>query len=114
MERRAAFAWRRRKIGRPINPLDPGVLPKLEAIQKEFNTSQLAALSPMVERRKSRSLTWIVLVGCGCGSGGEESRISMWKVFFTPGRTDASQEQTDAHPSVRRLIRSPMRSATIS
>jgi catalase-peroxidase len=64
------------------------VLPKLEAIQKEFNSSQPG--------RKKVSLADIIVLG-GCAAVEEAAKRAGHnvKVPFTPGRTDASQEQTD-------------------
>ena len=63
------------------------VLPKLEAIQKEFNAQ--------AGGKKVSLADLIVLGGCAAveeaaKKGGHEVRVP-----FTPGRTDASQEQTD-------------------
>jgi catalase-peroxidase len=69
------------------------VLPKLEAIQKEFNSSQSNG-----NKGKKVSLADLIILG-GCAAveeaakkGGHEVKIP-----FSPGRTDASQEQTDVH-----------------
>jgi catalase-peroxidase len=63
------------------------VLQKLEAIQKEFNAGS-----------KKVSLADLIVLG---GSAAIEKAAKAAghdvKVAFTPGRTDASQEQTDAH-----------------
>jgi catalase-peroxidase len=65
-------------------------LAKLEAIQKEFNASQSGG--------KTASLADLIVLAGGAAiekaakDGGYEL-----KAPFTPGRTDASQEQTDAH-----------------
>jgi catalase-peroxidase len=66
------------------------VLKALEAIQKEFNASQSGG--------KKVSLADLIVLGGGAavekaakGAGHD------LKVPFVPGRTDASQEQTDAH-----------------
>ena len=63
------------------------VLPKLEAIQKEFNGAQSG---------KKVSLADLIVLG---GSAAVEAAAKKAgldvKVAFTPGRTDASQEQTD-------------------
>ena len=65
-------------------------LAKLEAIQKEFNASAAGG--------KKVSLADLIVLAGGAAiekaakDGGYEV-----KVPFTPGRTDASQEQTDAH-----------------
>ncbi len=64
------------------------VLVKLEAIQKEFNT--------VSDNGKKISLAdLIVLAGCaGVEKAAKDAGISI-TVPFTPGRMDASQEQTD-------------------
>jgi catalase-peroxidase len=66
------------------------VLPKLEAIQKEFNSSQSGG--------KKVSLADLIILG-GCAAVEEAAKRAghTVKVPFTPGRTDASQEQTDVH-----------------
>jgi catalase-peroxidase len=66
------------------------VLSKLEGIQKEFNAAQ--------KGDKKVSLADLIVLGGSAAvekaakDGGQDV-----KVPFTPGRTDASQEQTDAH-----------------
>ncbi len=66
------------------------VLRKLEAIQKEFNGSQSGG--------KKVSLADLIVLG-GCAAVKEAAKKAGYdvKVPFTPGRTDASQEQTDVH-----------------
>ncbi len=66
------------------------VLPKLEAIQKEFNSSQKGG--------KKVSLADVIVLG-GCAAVEEAAKKAGYdvKVPFSPGRTDASQEQTDVH-----------------
>jgi catalase-peroxidase len=65
------------------------VLAKLEAIQKEFNASQSG--------NKSISLAdLIVLAGCAAVESAAKKSGHNVKVPFVPGRTDATQEQTDA------------------
>ena len=70
------------------------VLAKLEAIQKEFNGSQ----SNGSKRRKKVSLADLIVLG---GDAAIEQAAKKAghdvKVPFSPGRTDASQEQTDVH-----------------
>jgi len=68
------------------------VLQKLEAIQKEFNSSG-----------KKVSLADLIVLG-GCAAVEEAAKKAGLavagvdvKVPFSPGRTDASQEQTDVH-----------------
>ena len=67
------------------------VLPKLEAIQKEFNSSQSGG-------KKKVSLADVIVLG-GCAAVEEAAKKAGHdvKVPFSPGRTDASQEQTDVH-----------------
>jgi catalase-peroxidase len=65
------------------------VLPALEGVQRAFNTSQAGG-------KKVSLADVIVLAGCAAieraaKDGGQELTVP-----FTPGRTDASQEQTDA------------------
>ena len=64
------------------------VLEKLESIQKEFNSAQSGG--------KMVSLADIIVLG-GCAGIEQASKNAGHdvKVPFTPGRTDASQEQTD-------------------
>ena len=70
------------------------VLRKLEAIQKEFNASQ----SKSKAKGKKVSLAdLIVLAGCAAVEEAAKKAGVAVKVPFTPGRMDASQEQTDVH-----------------
>ncbi len=64
------------------------VLQKLEAIQKEFNASQSGG--------KKVSLADLIVIGGGAAieKAAKDAGHDV-KVPFTPGRTDASQEQTD-------------------
>jgi catalase-peroxidase len=64
------------------------VLQKLEAIQKEFNASQTGA-------KKVSLADLIVLGGCAAIEKAAKGAGHEVKVPFTPGRMDASQEQTD-------------------
>ena len=68
------------------------VLRKLEAIQKEFNASQ----SKSKAKGKKVSLADLIVLG-GCAAVEEAAKKAgvAVKVPFTPGRMDASQEQTD-------------------
>ena len=66
------------------------VLQKLEAIQKEFNTSQSGG-------KKVSLADLIVLSGCAAVEKSAKAAGYDVKVPFTPGRMDASQDQTDAH-----------------
>jgi len=69
------------------------VLQKLEAIQKEFNSSQTNG-----SRGKAVSLADLIVLG-GNAAIEEAAKKAGHNVTvpFSPGRTDASQEQTDAH-----------------
>ena len=64
------------------------VLPKLEAIQKEFNASQHGG-------KKISLADLIVLAGCAAVEKAAKDGGTNVKVPFTPGRMDASEEQTD-------------------
>jgi catalase-peroxidase len=69
------------------------VLGKLEAIQKEFNSSQSNG-------NKGKKVSLADLIVLGGNAAVEEAAKKAGhsvKVPFSPGRTDASQEQTDAH-----------------
>jgi catalase-peroxidase len=66
------------------------VLQKLEAIQKEFNNSQSGG-------KKVSLADLIVLGGCAAVEESAKKAGHNVKVPFSPGRTDASQEQTDVH-----------------
>src|ERR1700751_59907 len=69
------------------------VLQKLEAIQKEFNSSQSNG-----NKRKQVSLADLIVLG---GNAAVEEAAKKAghdvKALFSPGRTDASEEQTDGH-----------------
>jgi catalase-peroxidase len=66
------------------------VLQKLEAIQKEFNAAQSGGMKV--------SLADLIVLGGGAAiEKAAKAAGHDVKVPFTPGRTDASQEQTDAH-----------------
>ena len=71
------------------------VLPKLEAIQKEFNASQSGGKQP--DQKKVSLADLIVLGGCAAVESAAKKAGHDVKVPFSPGRTDASQEQTDPH-----------------
>src|SRR5262249_924046 len=64
------------------------VLPKLEEIQKEFNKSQTGG-------KKISLADVIVLGGCAAVEKAAKDGGHSVKVPFTPGRADASQQQTD-------------------
>jgi catalase-peroxidase len=66
------------------------VLQKLEAVQKEFNAAQTGG--------KKVSLADLIVLGGGAAiEKAAKAAGHDLKVSFTPGRMDASQEQTDAH-----------------
>jgi catalase-peroxidase len=66
------------------------VLQKLEAIQKEFNASQSGG--------KKVSIADLIVLGGGAAiEKAAKAAGHDVKVPFTPGRMDASQEQTDTH-----------------
>jgi catalase-peroxidase len=67
------------------------VLKTLEGIQKEFNSSQ----SNGSKRKKVSLADLIVLGGCAAIEKAAKDGGHDVKVPFTPGRMDASQEQTD-------------------
>ena len=64
------------------------VLAKLETIQKEFNAAQSGG-------KKVSLADVIVLAGCAAVEEAAKKGGQSVKVSFAPGRTDASQEQTD-------------------
>ena len=69
------------------------VLPKLEAIQKEFNSSQ-------TNGNKGKKVSLADLIVLGGDAAIEEAAKKAGhdvKIPFSAGRTDASQEQTDVH-----------------
>src|SRR4029077_8890611 len=66
-------------------------LQKLEAIQKEFNSSQSGG-------KKKVSLADLIVLG-GCAAVEEAAKKARHDVNvpFSPGRTDASEKETDVH-----------------
>ena len=66
------------------------VLKTLEAIQKDFNGAQKGG-------KKVSLADLIVLGGCAAVEAAAKKAGHDVKVPFSPGRTDASQEQTDVH-----------------
>ena len=66
------------------------VLEVLEGIQKDFNGAQ-------ADGKKVSLADLIVLGGCAAVEAAAKKGGTDVTVPFTPGRTDASQEQTDAH-----------------
>jgi catalase-peroxidase len=71
------------------------VLKKLEQIQKDFNQSSPGGKKPSGGKKKV-SLADLIVLG-GCAAVEEAARKAGYDVTvpFAPGRTDASQEQTD-------------------
>src|SRR3989440_946002 len=69
------------------------VLQKLETIRKEFNSAQSNG-----NKGKMVSLADLIVLG-GCAAVEEAAKKAGHdvKIPFSPGRTDASQEQTDVH-----------------
>ena len=67
------------------------VLPKLEAIRDKFNSAQPAG------KKKVSLADLIVLGGDTAIEAAAKKTGHDVKIPFSPGRTDASQEQTDAH-----------------
>jgi catalase-peroxidase len=65
------------------------VLPTLEKIQRDFNTSQSGG------KKKVSLADVIVLGGCAAVEAAAKKAGHDVKVPFSPGRTDASQEMTD-------------------
>jgi catalase-peroxidase len=65
-------------------------LKALEAIQKEFNSSQSGG-------KKVSLADLIVLSGCAAVETAAKKAGHDVKIPFSPGRTDASQDQTDVH-----------------
>src|SRR5579863_6799784 len=72
------------------------VLSKLEAIQKEFNASQSSTQSNGKGKKVSLA-DLIVLGGDAAIEAAAKKAGHDAKIPFAPGRTDASQDQTDAH-----------------
>ncbi len=66
------------------------VLRKLQAIQKDFNSSQTG-------NKKVSLADLIVLAGCAAVEEAAKKAGHKVKVPFSPGRTDASQRQTDVN-----------------
>ncbi len=66
------------------------VLRKLEAIRKDFNGAQSG-------KKKVSLADLIVLGGCAAVEAAAKKAGHNLKVSFSPGRTDASQKQTDVH-----------------
>jgi len=66
------------------------VLPKLEAMQKDFNVAQAGG-------KRVSLADLIVLGGCAAVEAAARNAGQEVTVPFSPGRMDASQEQTDVH-----------------
>ena len=84
-----AFVWHRKRIGAVNQPAQLAkVLKTLEGIQSAFNSAQSGG--------KKVSLADLIVLGGGAGieqaakNAGHDVTVP-----FTPGRMDASQEQTD-------------------
>jgi catalase-peroxidase len=73
------------------------VLKKLEAIQKEFNSSQSNGNKGGGKGKKVSLADLIVLGGCAAVEEAAKKAGHKVKIPFSPGRTDASQKQTDVH-----------------
>ncbi|HEV2202467.1 MAG TPA: catalase/peroxidase HPI [Bryobacteraceae bacterium] len=73
------------------------VLQKLKAIQKEFNGSQSGGPQSNRKEKKVSLADLIVLGGCTAVEAAAKKAGHDVQVPFSPGRTDASQKQTDAH-----------------
>jgi catalase-peroxidase len=71
------------------------VLQTLEAIQKDFNAAQSGGHSG--GKKKVSLADLIVLGGCAAVEAAAKKAGHDVKVPFSPGRMDASQEQTDVH-----------------
>jgi catalase-peroxidase len=70
------------------------VLQKLEDIQKEFNSSQSSA---QTGKKKVSLADLIVMGGDAAIEEAAKKGGNAVKIPFAPGRTDASQDQTDVH-----------------
>src|SRR6202051_1493399 len=73
------------------------VLQTLEGIQKEFNAAQSGGPQSNGKAKKVSLADLIVLGGSAAVEAAAKKAGHDVKVPFTPGRTDASQEQTDVH-----------------
>jgi catalase-peroxidase len=71
------------------------VLAKLEAIQKEFNGAQARSNGKPASGKKISLADLIVLAGDAAIEAAAKKAGQDVKIPFSPGRTDASQEQTD-------------------
>jgi catalase-peroxidase len=73
------------------------VLQTLEAIQKDFNATLSGGPQSNGKGKKVSLADLIVLGGCAAVEAAAKKAGHDVKVPFSPGRTDASQEQTDVH-----------------
>jgi catalase-peroxidase len=73
------------------------VLKKLEAIQKQFNSPQSNGNKGRNKGMQVSLADLIVLGGCAAVEEAAKKAGHKVKVPFSPGRTDASQKQTDVH-----------------
>jgi catalase-peroxidase len=73
------------------------VLKKLEAIQKEFNSSQSNGSKGRNKEKQVSLADLIVLGGDAAVEEAAKKAGHKVKIPFSPGRTDASQKQTDVH-----------------
>ena len=71
------------------------VLAKLETIQKEFNGAQAQSNGKPASGKKISLADLIVLAGDAAVEAAAKKAGHDVKIPFAPGRTDASQEQTD-------------------
>ena len=73
------------------------VLKKLEGIQKDFNGSRSNGNKSNGKGKKVSLADLIVLGGCAAVEEAAKKAGHKVKIPFSPGRTDASQKQTDVH-----------------
>jgi catalase-peroxidase len=73
------------------------VLRKLEAIQKDFNGPQSNGNKGGAKSKKISLADLIVLGGCAAVEKAAQKAGHKVRISFSPGRTDASQNQTDVH-----------------
>jgi len=72
------------------------VLAKLESIQKEFNAAHSGSNGSSAGSKKISLADLIVLAGMAAVEAAAKKAGHEVKIDFAPGRTDATQEQTDA------------------
>ena len=84
-----AFAWRRRRIGKSTSPPNwPRCSRPWKESRRDFNGAQSGG-------KKVSLADLIVLAGCAAVEQAAKKPATTSTVPFTPGRMDASQEQTD-------------------